>query len=74
MRTAEEILKSITNSKWLSENTSFAERIVDAINDARIEVIKECAEKAKSEWVRYGTQMGHKVDIKSILSIADELK
>lgn len=48
--------------------------VIRAINEARKEAIEECAERAKSEWIRYGTNMGHAVEKQSILSLINELK
>jgi L-cysteine desulfidase len=82
MRTAEEILREIYNENDSQEdNLQLAitlnpslERIIKAINEARIEAIKECAEAAKSEWVRWGEHMGHQVEKQSILKLIDQVK
>jgi hypothetical protein len=44
------------------------------IREAQIEAIKECAEVAKSEWVRWGEHMGHQVEKQSILKLIDQVK
>ncbi len=80
MRTAREILdvEILKNNVHSTDPFDVFQRMeksaVAAINSAREEIIKECAERAKSEWVRYGTQMGHQVEKESILSLINELK
>ena len=73
MKEAEEF---ISKHKPHSEYPSYYHysRIEEMINEARFEAIIECAEAAKSEWVRFGTNMGHQVERQSILNLIDKLK
>jgi hypothetical protein len=79
MRTAEEILSkhAIGKDVFIGGDNVRLFRYKDAIialNEARIEAIKECAEAAKSEWVRWGEHMGHQVEKQSILKLIDQVK
>jgi hypothetical protein len=73
VKTAEEILSKYIN-KGVPVNTNVYSDVIAAINQARKETIEECAKRAKSEWVRYGTQMGHQVEKQTILDLIKELK
>ena len=78
MKTAQEILKGVAER---SEYVTYAD-IVENCKEETIaamilyakEAIEECAERAKSGWVRYGEKMGHEVEKRSILNLIDELK
>ena len=72
MKTAEAILNE--NYYGRQDPDLDFDGLVDIINQARSECLQEAAEKAKSEWVRYGTQMGHQVEKQSILNLIKELK
>ena len=72
MRTAEEIVKDVFDKADFRSEIS--QLYLVAINQARKEALEEAAEKAKSEWVRYGTNMGHAVEKQSILLLINELK
>jgi hypothetical protein len=72
MKSAAEIINSNSRLKRLSSCTRGNIAIV--INEARREAIELCAERAKSEWVRWGEHMGHQVEKQSILSLINELK
>ena len=86
MRTAEEILLDVFNPASMDCQTYREDLqlaitlnptlglIEKSINQAREEAINECAENAKSEWVRFGTNMGHQVDRQSILKLIEKLK
>ena len=77
MRIAKEyLIERLGENKYktLLVNQGIEAWVIAAVNKAREDAIVECAEKAKSEWVRYGTQMGHKVDNQSILCLIDDLK
>lgn len=76
MRTAEQILKETDEDNIMEYNSSmvYIQHAERAINAARKELLEECAERAKSEWIRWGTNMGHAVDKQSILNLLKELK
>ena len=73
MRTAEEILEDFEANK---EYPSYyhVNSVIQAMHLYGEEIITECANVAKSEWVRYGTNMGHAVEKQSILLLINELK
>ena len=71
MKTAEKIASKVISETWTGSTMSMYVRM---INEARKETIEECAERAKSEWVRWGEHMGHQVEKQSILSLINELK
>lgn len=77
MRTAFEIVNDV-NLKLrgcvYTDDYMSNELLYEMINEARKEAIEECAERAKSEWIRFGTNMGHAVYKESILSLIKELK
>lgn len=73
MRTAEKIFQE-DFGHYASYQDIDKEDVIKVINEARKEVIEECAKRAKSEWIRYGSRMGHAVDRQSILSLINELK
>ena len=74
MRTAKEIWTE-DNVLWrTTQGGSLEDHIRHSINKAREETIYECAEAAKSEWVRWGEHMGHQVDRQSILKLIETLK
>lgn len=66
MRTASEIL-----DKWDWGNKA---DIIEAMYEYAEEAILECSERARSGWIRFGTNMGHAVEKESILSLIKELK
>lgn len=83
MRTAEEELQQAFENEgysseyfnaWCITYDTYLPFILNAINIARIEAIKECAEVAKSEWIRWGENMGHTVEKKSILKLIEQVK
>lgn len=77
MRTAEEMYPYLENDNDDIATRKYNQRQYDKRESYKlgaIEAIKECAEKAKSEWVRYGLQMGHQVDKQSILNLIKEVK
>ena len=75
LRTAESIIDNLyISEKYVMADELTFEFVVDAINEARSEAIRECAEKAKSGWVRFGTNMGHQVEKDSILNLLTQIK
>ena len=77
MRIAKEyLIERLGENKYktLLVNQGIEAWVIAAVNKARKDAIEECAKIAKSEWVRYGTQMGHEVDKKPILSLINDLK
>lgn len=74
MRTAKDIYESHVQYEWDTVSEHLKKSILEAITVAQIDAIKECAEMAKSEWIRYGKQMGHEVDKNSILRLINDLK
>lgn len=76
MRTAERIVvdSDVDIDAFKSEPYIKYRDAIKLINIARRELLIECAEQAKSEWVRWGEHYGHQVDQKSITKLIDELK
>lgn len=69
MRTAEAILSKIkSESIWGDMGDEYAEDdVIKAINEARIEAIKECAERVQQNY-------NLTIDRQSILSLIEEVK
>ncbi len=69
MRSAKEFYERYTSLSGMD-----GEDFAQVLNEARREVVYECANKAKSEWVRWGEHYGHQVERDSIINLLDELK
>jgi hypothetical protein len=73
MRTTEEIMEEILRLQPVSVEIE-KDEVMTCMRQYAKEVLIEAAERAKSEWVRWGEHMGHAVDKESILALIDELK
>ena len=77
MSNEEILLKTLTDEE-LDNDIRPIQRVLEAMNLARIEAIKECAERAKTKKLEesgdHGSWYDAEVDKQSILSLIDEIK